>query len=471
MPPSSMKGREAMKRLFAYLLTAAILLGLAGCKSSTPQFVDPNFEQPPTTPGKANTDYPGIGNPPVSTQTSSEVQYCAQYIRTDGYQEGALFPKVQIIQSLRELKDYYTAHKEVFNLERREKVYADTTIGFLDACDQYNEVFFEENYLLFVLLEEGSGSVRHEIRSITQTRDKKISISVDRKVPEAGTDDMAEWHIILELSREIMVETPEDVQVYLDGNLAWNGSISEPHSEGAFKEPPAGKLITPDGEASLHLGGYSWFCTLTNDLEEATIADQAGRPIPADLLETVTVNSKYAETVYAPTQGSSAYAPTNSLGYLVKLDWEVNPTSVIYTCWPKTAYHNSKLKEEAVIPYQDFSFYANPGSYIYEIVANWEDTGAGYHGTANYYVFIVEVNEPETEVHPHGIASDVQTVDDPFIGYCGNTWTTLHIGDKEYSFMFGHSITLTDILINLDYDPDKLCKCLPEYTVNASRSG
>ena len=404
-----MKGREAMKRLFAILLTTALLLGSAGCKSSTPQFPDPDFEQLPMIPGKVHTDYSGIeiridslnwqqqdgqttltvawnnntdldavygaayvierldgeewvscakreslsfidiayelnagqtaeqsynltadydvttpgtyrfktdcyvaenadkstkceliaeftvGNikcPDDSKQTASEVQYCAQYIRTDGYQEGAQFPRVQIIKSLQALKDYYTAHKEIFNLERREKVYADTSIGFLDACDQYDESFFKKNYLLFVLLEEGSGSVRHEVRNITQTSDNKLAISIDRKVPEVGTCDMAQWHIILEFSRENMVETPDDVQVYLDS------------------------------------------CK----------------------------------------QG--------------------------------------------------------------------------------------------TEVHAHSIATDAQTIEDPFVGYCGNTWTVLHIGDKEYAFMFGHSVTLTDILINLDYDPDKLCKCLPEYTVD-----
>ena len=32
--------------------------------------------------------------------------------------------------------------------------------------------------------------------------------------------------------------------------------------------------------------------------------------------------------------------------------------------------------------------------------------------------------------------------------------------------MFGHSVTLTDILLNLDYNPHKVCNCLPEYTVD-----
>ena len=32
--------------------------------------------------------------------------------------------------------------------------------------------------------------------------------------------------------------------------------------------------------------------------------------------------------------------------------------------------------------------------------------------------------------------------------------------------MYGESVTMTDILVNLDYDKNKLCKCLPEYTVD-----
>ena len=55
-----MKGREAMRRLFAFLIAAVLLLGIVGCKSSTPQFLDPDFKQLPMIPGKAYTDYSGI---------------------------------------------------------------------------------------------------------------------------------------------------------------------------------------------------------------------------------------------------------------------------------------------------------------------------------------------------------------------------------------------------------------------------
>ena len=367
---------------------------------------------------------------------------------------------MRIIDSLQELKDYYNTWHEVFDLERKEKVYSDTTIGFLDACDQYDEAFFEKNYLIFVLMEEGSGSIGHEVRSVEQTEDQKISISIDRNVPEVGTADMAEWHIILELSRDVLVENSIDTYLYVDGLPSYmDDKVVILQTEAEFKEPPEGKLITPDGEGALRLGGYSWIYSLGNGLDNATIADQAGRPIPMEVLSPVIISSQYAETVYAYVSPGK-YVPTNSLGYLVKLTWEVEPTSVTYACWPESVWEKENVKEESVVS-QDGAFYAKQGGYVYEIVATWEDTGKGYHGNANYYVYISGGDD-----HDHQVAATAQTVDDPVTGYCGNTQTTLYIDGKEYSFMYGYSVTLTDILVNLNYDPMRVCRCRPEYTVD-----
>lgn len=65
-----------------------------------------------------------------------------QYIRTNGGDESVSFPDVWVISSREELERYYEDKRETFDLERREKVYADSTIGFLDACDKYDDVFF-----------------------------------------------------------------------------------------------------------------------------------------------------------------------------------------------------------------------------------------------------------------------------------------------------------------------------------------
>lgn len=71
-----------------------------------------------------------------------------------------------------------------------------------------------------------------------------------------------------------------------------------------------------------------------------------------------------------------------------------------------------------------------------------------------------------TEIDIHIPASEPQTVDDPISGYCGNTQTTVYFNDStEYTFAGSESVTLTDILINLDYK-DQMCKCRPEYTVD-----
>lgn len=69
--------------------------------------------------------------------------------------------------------------------------------------------------------------------------------------------------------------------------------------------------------------------------------------------------------------------------------------------------------------------------------------------------------------HTHQTVVNEQTVVDPVTGYCGNTITKIYFEeDKSYEFWGGESVTVTDILVNLQYDKNKLCKCLPEYTVD-----
>ncbi len=206
-----------------------------------------------------------------------------------------------------------------------------------------------------------------------------------------------------------------------------------------LQKPPKGTLSTPEGEIDLTPAGYQWTAKGSGSAVSTTIADQASRPLSKGSLKPVTI-SQYAE---------------------ISPSWEVSPTSVTYTCWPEGIWENSNVHSEPVDSRDDFKFCVKPGGYIYEITAKWADTGAGSYGSVNYYVYIVGGTE-----HSHQIASEPQTVENPYIGYCGNTQTTLYIGDKKYTFMYGHSVTLTDILLNLDYDPMRVCRCLPEYKVD-----
>lgn len=154
--------------------------------------------------------------------TSGDVQktfidFVPQYIRTNGCHEDVEYPVVKIIRSVEELNAYYNENKERYDLERNDKVYSDTTIGFLDACDKYTAGYFEDQILVMVLLEEGSGSIRHNVDNVKHGSDGKLYISIRRDVPEVGTDDMAEWHILIEPEKDITVASESDVIVYLDG--------------------------------------------------------------------------------------------------------------------------------------------------------------------------------------------------------------------------------------------------------------
>lgn len=68
--------------------------------------------------------------------------------------------------------------------------------------------------------------------------------------------------------------------------------------------------------------------------------------------------------------------------------------------------------------------------------------------------------------HVHAPAAEPETVDDPVSGYCGNTITKVTVDGEEYAFWGGDSVNLTDILENLAYDPDRVCRCMTEFTVD-----
>ena len=68
--------------------------------------------------------------------------------------------------------------------------------------------------------------------------------------------------------------------------------------------------------------------------------------------------------------------------------------------------------------------------------------------------------------HAHAPAEEPETVADPVSGYCGNTVTEVTLDGETYSFWGSDSVALTDILINLAYDPGRICRCYWEFTVD-----
>lgn len=75
------------------------------------------------------------------------------------------------------------------------------------------------------------------------------------------------------------------------------------------------------------------------------------------------------------------------------------------------------------------------------------------------------------DFHTHTPAAEPLTVEDPVTGYCGNLTTEVKLDGETISLCGGDSVTLTDLLINLAYDPAAVCRCAAEVSVNTEVSG
>lgn len=177
-----------MKRVLGLIiLIGFVVIMLAGCGHTAGK-----PEAAPTAAGKEDT--------------AQYIEFTVQYIRTDGYIDGEKYPKTVWITSVDELEEYYNANRDKYYLENEKHPYSDQTIGFLDAIPKYDDAFFKDHDLLFVLLEEGSGSIRHDVTGVKaipgQNGKYTLQPEIDRIIPEVGTDDMAEWHIMLEVGKK-----------------------------------------------------------------------------------------------------------------------------------------------------------------------------------------------------------------------------------------------------------------------------
>lgn len=126
---------------------------------------------------------------------AAPVPFKAQYIRTNGYHAGVSYPVVTLIGSADELREYYEQNRRLYDFSNN----GGSAPGFADAIEGYDDAWFEEHQLLLVLLETGSGSVRYQVTSVMAGTNPVVDIDV--LVPEVGTADMAEWHILIETDR------------------------------------------------------------------------------------------------------------------------------------------------------------------------------------------------------------------------------------------------------------------------------
>ncbi len=178
-------------------------------------------------------DYYGIEYftvPKSGTSDAEAYMFEAQYVRTDGCSADGDYPYHAVIDSKEELMAYYEANKTLFDLERRDTVYSDSTMGFLDACDKYDDRYFDGQNLVLIVLQEGSGSIRPEVTDVRARRDENgvqlgWNITVKSIAPEVVTDDMAHWHLFLEVQMGDIIK--DEDAVWINRELS-QGTIENP---------------------------------------------------------------------------------------------------------------------------------------------------------------------------------------------------------------------------------------------------
>ena len=140
-----------------------------------------------------------IGGSRVSAVDSFE----ALFYRTDllSYVD-AEYPVIIKINSVKDLNDYFVNNKDSYQID--QGCYGESNMAddvFLNS-GKYKESLFIDHFLLFIIIQEGSGSVRHRIGSVSLETDP-VSVEITRIVPFIGTADMAQWHIVLVLDKSL----------------------------------------------------------------------------------------------------------------------------------------------------------------------------------------------------------------------------------------------------------------------------
>lgn len=134
----------------------------------------------------------------TDTPVEEKSLYNAQYIRTDpGTMEGS-DPIVELISSQEELDAYYEANKNRYELVWRDWESREQTYGFLDACERFTPLFWEQNDLVMIVLQEPNKWTRHEVEWIEWTTEipATCEITISRTSREES-DESEIWHILV----------------------------------------------------------------------------------------------------------------------------------------------------------------------------------------------------------------------------------------------------------------------------------
>lgn len=329
------------------LLALAVMMLLSGCNAEV--IGSPHITQPETTVAQQQ-------------EKVTALPFSAEYVRTDGfyYYSDTGYPHVVAIDSMEAARRYY------LNLVPHDFGSDEPTIstGVLKplVSDKYTEEFFAEQYLIYVILEEPSGSISHTVQAVEQVDKSDLRISINRNVPEVGTDDMAYWHIVLELPRSNGIVDAKNIDVLLDGVLAYDGTPVIPGTaQPIYTEPPTGQLHHPNGVAAIKYGGYYWEVEVDGQ-KTGTKADGEHPLQCEDYKNPIVTSTEYVKIDFP--------------------DFPYRPNRIQVCYWPGTAWGKTDTPAESVLV-SGTTFNIRPGMGIYLIRVSFSD-----FGSVDYYAYI-----------------------------------------------------------------------------------
>lgn len=210
--------KKKLRAIISFVLCVLLFASFVGCEK----------EKTTKTSKKESVKTSTV---PTKTEEKEETEFSVknftfetQYISTNGGYDKE-YPIVKIIRSEKELEEYYDTNKETYQFDMA----FNSETAFYVADNKYDEKYFENQILILVLVEEGSGSIRHavtELKTVTLNGESKTQITINRLIPTACTADMALWHIFIEPEAGVEIESEEDIEIIFTktvytGRIEW----------------------------------------------------------------------------------------------------------------------------------------------------------------------------------------------------------------------------------------------------------
>lgn len=122
---------------------------------------------------------------PKEMEQRGDIKYSAKSIKTHIYIEDMSSPRIDVISNLQQMYDYSNRfYDENLRVE----------------LNKYTNEFFDNNSLIIVTIQEGSGSINNIVTDVKRVNTSTLDIIINRDVPQVGTADMAMSHLIIELN-------------------------------------------------------------------------------------------------------------------------------------------------------------------------------------------------------------------------------------------------------------------------------